>query len=223
MTGRRGRRSRVILIVAVAAAAVLLIAGSILWWTSSAGTPTAARTPTASTTSSTPSGAIARACPAGTVTTATVQALRAEKDFTPVGAVEFLTAFLQLTAQATPEPADGALEFSQAASTGAVLENATAALQPGGNAYGDTATHGEVFVGGKYLIEDATSQRVTVSLFGLMVTGGELATNTDGNTIRAGGTYTLEPSTDGWVVTGMSAGTPLDTVEATGVAFSGGC
>ncbi|WP_208041938.1 hypothetical protein [Leifsonia sp. TF02-11] len=147
--------------------------------------------------------------------------LRAEKNFTPVGAVEFLGAYQQLSTYSDPGMAVGARDALIAASAGNVLERATA-LPSVGNPFGDESSHAFSLYTARYVIESAKPDQVVVALTGYLLKDGQPSSTDGQHGIRGGGLFTLTPTDDGWqLVNGATV--DAAAVERTGSPFSGGC
>lgn len=210
----------VVLVVATTAAVLLGQVGR----TPGAPAPTAAPSSSApaATATSTPGTTTARGCVLGTPPTAIMfNKLRAEKNFTPVGAVEFLGAYQQLSTFGDPGMAVGARDALIAASAGNVLERADA-LPTAGNPFGDQSSHAFSLYTARYVIESATSDQVVVALTGYLLKDGQAASTDGEHGIRGGGLFTLIPTDDGWQ---LVDGATVDAaaIESTGTPFSGGC
>ena len=223
-TPRKGRR--IWWVIAVVAALVVAVAAGVLIGQSGRAPVSASPTRTPSSVSpaptATPGAAAARGCLLGTPPTAVMfNKLRAEKNFTPVGAVEFLGAYQQLSTYADPGMAVGARDALIAASAGNVLDRATA-LPTSGNPFGDQSSHAFSLYTARYVIELATPDQVVVALAGYLLKDGQAASTDGTHGVRGGGLFTLTPTGDGWqLVNGATV--DAAAVESTGTSFSGGC
>jgi hypothetical protein len=149
--------------------------------------------------------------------------LRASKDFTPAGAVEFLGAFFQLISYSSPNYPAGALDAGIAASAGEMQTHLVELQKSGLNAFGDDSLHAITLNGARYQVIEATTEQVRVAMFDWKIKDGVLATDESGMNIQGGGTYTVAPTDAGWQVTAIDNVDDIDALNSVGSEFVGGC
>ncbi|WP_316295676.1 hypothetical protein [Clavibacter michiganensis] len=225
---RTGRRSGRIGWWTIATIATVLIVGSIIATLALRGGAESTATPTPSTSptgEATVSGAAAGAngCLAGPgITAEQLKQIRAKKDFTPTGAVEFLGALVQFYTAADPTYRQGIEQVTAEMMTG----DARAEFAPlnASTAPDDGNTHASFLGEGYYDVVAATADEVTVDITAEQLRNGSPIPGDTHGSIYGGQRYTVKPSPDGWVVS--STGTPAKSVQQmieTGQRFQGGC
>ncbi|MWJ14252.1 hypothetical protein DOT98_15705 [Clavibacter michiganensis subsp. michiganensis] len=208
--------------------AVVLIVGSIVATLALRSEPETAATPTPSSTSTgdaSVSGIAAGAngCLAGPgITADQLRQIRAKKDFTPTGAVEFVGALVQFYSAADPAYRPGIEQVTTEMMSGDVQSEFSAvnsSIEPD-----DGNTHATYLGDAYYKVVAASSEEVTVDITAQQLRNGAPIPGDTQGTIFGGERYSVKPTDAGWVVT--STGTPGQTVQQminTGQRFEGGC
>ncbi|WP_414173014.1 hypothetical protein [Clavibacter tessellarius] len=188
--------------------------------------PTAAPTPlTSPTGDASVSGAAASAngCLAGPgITAEQLKQIRATKDFTPTGAVEFVGALVQFYSAGDPNYRSGIEAVTAQMTSGdaqSQLSSITSSTGPD-----DGNTHASFLGEAYYNVVTATADEVTVDITAEQLRNGSPIPGDTHGTIYGGERYTVKPTADGWIVSAM--GTPAQTVQQmieTGQRFEGGC
>jgi len=208
--------------------ATLLIVGSIVATLALRGGPESVAAPTPSTTptgdasvSDTAMGA--NGCLAGPgITAEQLRQIRAKKDFTPNGAVEFLGALVQFYSAGDPNYRSGIEQVTAEMTTGSA--QAEFASITSSTAPDDGNMHASFLGEGYYKVVAATAQEVTVDITAEQLRNGSPIPGDTHGTIYGGERYTVTPAADGWILT--STGTPDQSVQQmieTAQRFQGGC
>lgn len=208
--------------------AVVLVVGSIVatfavrGGTGSTANPAPSTSPTGEAAVS-GAAASANGCLAGPgITAEQLKQIRAKKDFTPTGAVEFVGALVQFYTAADPNYRSGIEQVTAQMTTGEA--QAEFASLNSNIAPDDGNTHASFLGEGYYKVVNATAEEVTVDITAQQLRNGAPIPGDTHGTIYGGERYTVKPSTDGWLL--ASTGTPDASVQQmieTGQRFQGGC
>ncbi|CAD6016044.1 hypothetical protein [Agreia sp. COWG] len=167
-------------------------------------------------------GAGANGCLAGPgITAEQLEQIRAKKDLTPTGAVEFLGAFTQFINAGDPNYRAGVERVVQDMTTGAAEGLFTNVSSVSGPAGGDN--YNVDLSQGYYRVVTADPSKVVVDIMALSVRNGTPVSTGDGKLAIGGGEFTLIPSDTGWLVSAGSADVTFDQVRSTGYRFEDGC
>lgn len=220
----RPRKVRVGWVVIGGIVAVLIIGSIAATVVLRSGAGTAVTRPTPTPAASVSGGSTgANGCLAGPGITATqLEQVRARKDFTPTGAVEFLGAFTQFFSAGDPNYRVG-IERVTAEMTAGNVQLALSSLKSSGSPDGGN-THASYLGQGYYHIVSATSKAVVVDLIAEQLRNGSPIPGDSGGSYYGGGSYTVEPTSAGWIV--MHEAKPSQTNQElidTGQRFEGGC
>lgn len=168
-------------------------------------------------------GAGAKGCMAGPGITATqLEEIRAAKDLTPTGAVEFLGAFSQFMSAGDPNYRTGVERVVQEMTDGNVRGLYAAATSATGPSLPHTSSID--LSQAYYRVVSASTEAVVVDMASIQVENGERVSAGNGQYYFGGGRYTLTPSSAGWVVTAATGdGVSVEDIRSTGYRFEGGC
>jgi len=171
-----------------------------------------------------PAASTASGCVAGTdITAAEVLAEQARQDLTVVGAAQFAGLYAQFAYQVPQVTAADRAEVRTAiardaydASLDELNDSFYASRYEGQSAFPSLAD-------GRYVINDASTDQVTVSVLAIPTTA-------DGNAVVVAGTarsltvtFTLEPSDDGWTIVDGSPRSSADELAESGTLYTEGC
>lgn len=168
-------------------------------------------------------GAGAKGCMAGPGITATqLEQIRAAKDLTPTGAVEFLGAFKQFLAAGDPNYRTGVERVVQEMSSGDARALFSVASSSTGPAL--PHTHSTDLSQAYYRVVSADASSVVVDMMSIQIQDGERVSDGNGQYYFGGGRFTLAPSNTGWVITALGGkDLTIDDIRSTGYRFEGGC
>ncbi len=225
---RTRKRSRRLGWWAVGTVTVVLIVGSIVATLALRSAPETAETPTPSSTSTgeasvSGTAAGANGCLAGPgITADQLRQIRAKKDFTPTGAVEFLGALDQFYSAADPNYRSGIEQITAEMTSGDAqlqLASINSSIKPD-----DGNTHASYLGEGYFKVVEATPSEVTVDTVSQQLRNGAPIPGDTHGTVYGGGRYTVTPTNDGWVVTALGTpGESIDQMIESGQRFEGGC
>lgn len=223
MTTPRKRRPRLgwIVLLGIAVALIIGAIAAALILQRQGGAAPASPTPSA-TAGDSGGGAGANGCLAGPgITAEQLEEIRAGKDLTPTGAVEFLGAFRQFTSAGDPNyraGIEGIVREMTADSAKKVFGVASSSTAPSAG-----KNHATDLSQAYYRVVSADTKSVVVDIFSIEVENGAPVAESEGQYYYGGGSFTLIPSDAGWVITDATDSTTLDEVRSTGYRFEGGC
>lgn len=168
-----------------------------------------------------PTGAGASGCTAVPISVRSVQALRASRDFTPEGAVEFAGAVVQLVGL-TPMDAD-LPEFVRQATTGKATDQVGMVAERGGM---DSVAGSASLWGGSYIVESHSADETVVLMVFTPLENGVAEMNDQGETRQQVADVVLQRSSDGWTLAELRAPTPAQESTISGpeaIPFQGAC
>lgn len=183
--------------------------------------PSVSPEPAETASAANPTGAGASGCTAVPISVRSVQALRASRDFTPEGAVEFAGAVVQLVGL-TPMDAD-LPEFVRQATTGKATDQVGMVVERGGMA--DVAGSASLW-GGTFIVESHTADQTTVLMKFTPLENGVAETNDQGQTRQQVIPVVLQRAKDGWVLAELGAATDAQKSAIVGdqaLSFTGAC
>lgn len=227
MAGNARRKPRAGWIVIVGIAVVLIvgaIAAAVILQQRGGGQALGdADSPSTAPAAASGAGAGAKGCMAGPGITATqLEQIRAAKDLTPTGAVEFLGAFSQFVNAGDPNYRTGIERVVQEMTDGnarGLFASVNSSTGPDG-----ANTRSTDLSQAYYRVVSADSNSVVIDLASIQVKNGERVAAGNGQYAFGGGRYTLSPSDAGWVLTAATGdGVSVDDIRSTGYRFEGGC